>query len=102
MQATEALMRLEPIPRGGRPPAANAADPAKATDIAEAQLVHASVAGDEDAFAALVRRHQGRVFRLAGRFFRQPQDIEEVAQEKIIRKQIKNRKSNKESKGVEA
>src|ERR1700674_5805870 len=85
MQDTEALMRLEPIARGGGPPAANAADPAKATDIAEAQLVHASVAGDEDAFAALVRRHQGRVFRLAGRFFRQPQDIEEVAQASFLR-----------------
>lgn len=71
MQGMEAVMTLEP------------ADPA------EAQLVRASLAGDEDAFAALVRRHQGRVFRLAGRFFRQRQDVEEVAQETFLRAWLK-------------
>jgi RNA polymerase sigma-70 factor, ECF subfamily len=78
MQAMESSMRLEPIAGGGD----TAGDP-------EAQLVRASVAGDEDAFAALVRRHQGRVFRLAGRFFRRPQDVEEVAQETFLRAWLK-------------
>lgn len=76
--AMESSMRLEPIAGGG-----------DAAGDAEAQLVRASVAGDEDAFAALVRRHQGRVFRLAGRFFRQPQDVEEVAQETFLRAWLK-------------
>jgi RNA polymerase sigma-70 factor (ECF subfamily) len=89
MQATEALMRLEPIARGGGAPAAKPADPADAVEIAEAQLVRASVAGDEHAFAALVQRHQKRVFRLAGRFFRQRQDVEEVAQETFLRAWLK-------------
>ena len=102
MQAMAAMMRLEPIGGGDSAPsshassaapgspAADGADSRIATlDLAEAELVHASVAGDEDAFAALVRRHQGRVFRLAGRFFRQRHDVEEVAQETFLRAWLK-------------
>ncbi len=50
-------------------------------DPAEAELVAASRRGDEASFAALVRRHQTRVFSLAGRFFRRREDVEEIAQE---------------------
>jgi RNA polymerase sigma-70 factor (ECF subfamily) len=63
--------------------------PAAPVADAEAQLIRATLAGEEDAFAALVRRHQGRVFRLAGRFFRRPQDVEEVAQETFLRAWLK-------------
>jgi RNA polymerase sigma-70 factor (ECF subfamily) len=55
----------------------------------EGALIRASVGGDGDAFASLVRRHQARVFRLVGRFFRQPQDVEEVAQETFLRAWLK-------------
>jgi len=48
---------------------------------AEAKLIAASLGGDQAAFAALLRRHQSRVFLLAGRFFRRREDIEDVAQE---------------------
>ena len=34
----------------------------------EAKLIAASLGGDQAAFAALVRRHQSRVFLLAGRY----------------------------------
>jgi len=51
---------------------------------AEPALVARSRTGDPDAFAALVRQHQRRVFRLAGRFFRRPEDVEEVAQETFL------------------
>ena len=50
----------------------------------EAALVAACRRGDEEAFARLVRRHEKRVFRLAGRFFRQPEDVEEVAQQTFL------------------
>jgi len=53
-------------------------------DAVEAQLVAASRRGDEAAFASLVRRHQSRVFRLAGRFFRRLEDVEDVAQETFL------------------
>ncbi len=46
----------------------------------ERALVEASRAGDRDAFSSLVRQHQGRVFRLAGRFFQRREDVEDAAQ----------------------
>jgi RNA polymerase sigma-70 factor (ECF subfamily) len=51
----------------------------------EAGLIRSSLDGDQEAFAALVRKHQSRVFRLAGRFFRRSEEVEEVAQETFLR-----------------
>lgn len=59
-------------------------DAVPATADEESRLVAATRAGDSDAFAQLVRRHERRVFRLAGRFFRRPEDVEEVAQETFL------------------
>ena len=73
MAGVQALIRFEPL--AGPPDAAGG----------EARLIRSSLAGEEDAFAALVRRHQARVFRLAGRFFRRPQDVEDVAQDTFLR-----------------
>ena len=53
-------------------------------DAAEAELIAASRDGDQAAFAEVVRRHQSRVFRLAGRFFRHREDVEDVAQETFL------------------
>src|SRR5579864_5810379 len=98
MQAMEALMGLEPTAGGDTAsdaPQAPDADRAHGphdghgADLDEARLIRATKAGDEEAFAVLVRRHQGRVFRLAGRFFRQRQDVEEVAQETFLRAWLK-------------
>ncbi len=50
----------------------------------ELALVAAARGGDEGAFAELVRRHQRRVFRLAGRFFRTPEEVEDAAQETFL------------------
>jgi len=58
------------------------AEPLDATE--EAALVAASLRGEDQAFSALVRRHQRRVFRLAGRFFRHREDVEEAAQETFL------------------
>ena len=57
---------------------------ARPTQDEEARLVTASMAGDGDAFAELVRLHQQRVFRLAGRFFRSREDVEDAAQETFL------------------
>jgi RNA polymerase sigma-70 factor (ECF subfamily) len=51
----------------------------------DAALVARARRGDEHAFGVLVRRHERRVFRLAGRFFRHRQEVEEVAQETFLR-----------------
>lgn len=50
----------------------------------ETRLVTASRSGDRDAFGDLVRLHERRVFRLAGRFFRAREDVEEAAQETFL------------------
>ncbi|MDH3746234.1 MAG: sigma-70 family RNA polymerase sigma factor, partial [Acidobacteriota bacterium] len=54
------------------------------TGDADARLLEACRDGDGDAFGELVRRHQQRVFRLAGRFFRRPEEVEDVAQETFL------------------
>jgi len=50
----------------------------------ELRLIAACRRGDRDSFAALVLLHQGKVFRLAGRFFRRHEDVEDVAQETFL------------------
>ncbi len=50
----------------------------------EAELVAASRRGDRDVFGELVLRHQRRVFRLASRFFRRREEVEDVAQETFL------------------
>ncbi len=57
---------------------------ADARQAEERRWIAASRDGDRDAFGELVRRYQQRVFRLAGRFFRRPEDVEEVAQETFL------------------
>lgn len=51
---------------------------------AEALLVEAARGGDRDAFGDLVRLHERRVFRLAGRFFRAKEEVEEAAQDTFL------------------
>lgn len=50
----------------------------------ETGLVAAAKRGDPEAFAELVRLHQRRVFRLAGRFFRRSEEVEEAAQDTFL------------------
>lgn len=58
------------------------APPAAADD--EVALVAAARRGNDNAFSDLVRLHQHRVFRLAGRFFRRREDVEDAAQETFL------------------
>jgi RNA polymerase sigma-70 factor (ECF subfamily) len=52
---------------------------------ADAVLVGRTRAGDERAFEELFRRHRRRVALIAGRFFRNRQQIEEVVQESFTK-----------------
>ncbi len=49
------------------------------------ELARLARGGDEPAFAEIVRRHSPRVFRVAGRFFRQREKVEEAAQEVFLK-----------------
>lgn len=50
----------------------------------EAAWIEATRRGDRAAFEALIKRYEQRVFRLAGRFFRRPEEVEDVAQETFL------------------
>lgn len=64
--------------------ASSAERPSASMDTDEAAWVKAARAGDREAFEQLVKRHQHRVFRLAGRFFRRREEIEDAAQETFL------------------
>lgn len=54
-------------------------------EFSDADLVAAVVKGDMDAFELLFNRHRKRVGAIAGRFFQQPAQIEEIVQESFIK-----------------
>jgi RNA polymerase sigma-70 factor (ECF subfamily) len=49
------------------------------------ELARRARAGDESAFAEIVRLYGPRVFRVAGRFFRRHEQVEEAAQEVFLK-----------------
>jgi RNA polymerase sigma-70 factor (ECF subfamily) len=54
-------------------------------DASDESLMARAQAGDREAFGALVLRHQGLVFRIAGSMLRERADVEDVAQEAFLR-----------------
>src|SRR3982074_236999 len=60
-----------------------AAKAAGATD--DRQLVRLAQAGDKEAFDELVRRHQHRVFSVAGGILRRREDVEDIAQQAFVK-----------------
>jgi len=53
--------------------------------MTEEDAVSLAQRGDEKGFRALYERHFGRIFRLALRYMRSPEDAEDVAQETFIK-----------------
>jgi len=51
----------------------------------DADLVRAVIAGDDEAFAELVRRHKGAILRSAARFARNHAELEDLGQETFLR-----------------
>ena len=60
-------------------------EPIAAAAPTDAELVAATLAGDDDAFAELARRHKRRVFAAASRFARDDHQVDDIAQEVFIR-----------------
>lgn len=52
---------------------------------ADGELVAATLAGDDDAFAELVRRHRRRVFGTAARFARDGHQLDDICQDVFVR-----------------
>ncbi len=66
--------------------------------MTDAQLVERALAGSEDAFAALVSRHQRSVYNLLARMLRNPALAEELAQESFLKAYTHLRSFNPEYK----
>jgi RNA polymerase sigma-70 factor (ECF subfamily) len=65
------------LPSGRAPKGAGAAD--------DRELVSRAQAEDKDAFEELVRRHQHRVFAVAGGILRRREDVEDIAQQVFVK-----------------
>jgi RNA polymerase sigma-70 factor (ECF subfamily) len=67
-------------------PAADKAAAGKATGVADdRELVRRAQAEDKEAFEELVRRHQHRVFAVAGGILRRREDAEDIAQQVFVK-----------------
>src|SRR5215470_14040839 len=70
------------------PPLCSKVKPKLAVEVEHAsdlELARQASSGDEPAFEEIVRRYSARVFRIAGRFFRQRSSVEEISQEVFLR-----------------
>jgi len=54
-------------------------------ELDESVLVERALAGDQQAYGILVRRHERLVFRIVGGFLRNAEDVKDVAQETFLR-----------------
>jgi RNA polymerase sigma factor (sigma-70 family) len=54
-------------------------------DLSDIELIHQALAGNQSAYALLVKRHQRYVFTLALRFVKSRENAEEVAQDCFVK-----------------
>ncbi len=63
----------------------------------DGQLVEATLAGDDDAFAELARRHKSRIFGVAARFARDAAELEDICQDVFVQAYFKLRQYRRDS-----
>ena len=61
------------------------------------QLVDATLAGDDHAFAELATRHKGRVFGVAARFARDSAELDDICQDVFVQAYFKLRQYRRDS-----
>jgi len=54
-------------------------------ELGDRELVRLAQTEDREAFEELIRRHQQRVFSVAGGILRKPQDVEDIAQQVFLK-----------------
>jgi RNA polymerase sigma-70 factor, ECF subfamily len=59
--------------------------PGQARQGADRELVRRAQQGDKEAFEVLVRKHQGRVFAVAGGILHSPEDVQDIAQQVFLK-----------------
>ena len=78
------------VPKAGPTAVATAPDPKPAPGKAsglpdDRELVRLAQTGNKEAFEELVRRHQHRVFAVAGGILRRREDVEDIAQQVFVK-----------------
>jgi RNA polymerase sigma-70 factor (ECF subfamily) len=76
-KAEPAALAAAPIPKPAPPKAPGTTD--------DRELVRRAQSGDKEAFEELVRRHQHRVFAVAGGILRRREDVEDIAQQVFVK-----------------
>lgn len=67
------------------------------SSVPDDQLVDATLAGDDHAFAELTRRHKSRVFGVASRFARDAAELEDICQDVFVQAYFKLRQFRRDS-----
>ncbi len=67
------------------------------SSIPDEQLVEATLAGDDGAFAELTLRHKSRIFGVASRFARDAAELEDICQEVFVQAYFKLRQYRRDS-----
>jgi RNA polymerase sigma-70 factor, ECF subfamily len=67
------------------------------SSVSDEQLVAATLAGDDHAFAELTRRHKSRVFGVASRFARDASELEDICQDVFVQVYFKLRQFRRDS-----
>ena len=80
------------LPIGSRKTNTCGAMRAQTDEPADERLIQSTLAGDDEAFAELVRRHKRKVFGIAARFARNAAELDDICQE-IFVKAYRNLKS---------
>jgi RNA polymerase sigma-70 factor (ECF subfamily) len=77
--------KVEPIgsPAAPAAPKVRVREPASSAD--DRELVRRAQAEDQEAYEELVRRHQHRVFAVAGGILRRREDVEDIAQQVFVK-----------------
>src|SRR5579862_2575336 len=77
--------KLEPPRDPGRPIAERALGAKLASSTDDRELVRRAQREDKEAFEELIRRHQNRVFAVAGGILRRREDVEDIAQQVFVK-----------------
>ena len=77
--------KVEPIGSPAAPAAAKVRVREPASTADDRELVRRAQAEDQEAYEELVRRHQHRVFAVAGGILRRREDVEDIAQQVFVK-----------------
>jgi RNA polymerase sigma-70 factor, ECF subfamily len=83
---THALMdSFIELPTASRPTNNGRAMSAAIDEPTDERLIQSALAGDDEAFAELVRRHKRKVFGIAARFARNDHELDDICQEIFVK-----------------